>query len=346
MLDSWGSWLAWGAPGIAFLRSGTLGLVEPGRAGERQLSAETRLRGPIAWTRTNEVVATRVERPGDDETMQLVRIALDGTVDALTPAGGRYGRMAVSGPTGRIVVSHRPRGTEDWQLDEIDPATGARRVFYDSPVDDVEPVFGPDGLSIAFIKQHRFDEGILTTLTPAAGETGLGLDAHPSSPPSWAPDGSALLYASGRECLRWGVYRAPDDRVTNRCRFTGTTRRDMLRGSPFRDYLVGGEGGDRLLGGGGPDSLDAGSGDDVVDGGGDRDLLFGRGGADTLLGGGGPDVISAGTGRDRVDAGKGNDVVRVRDGRRDTVACGPGRADIVYVDRLDVLRDCEFVERV
>jgi Tol biopolymer transport system component len=341
-----GTWPVWGAPGIAFLRSGTLWLVDPGRAGERQVSAETRLRGPIAWTRTNEVVATRVERPGDDETMQLVRVGLDGAVTALTPASGRYGRMTVSGPTGRIVVSHRPRGTEDWQLDEIDPASGARRVFFDSPALDVEPAFAPDGVSLAFVKQFRIDEGVLTTLTPLAGETGLGLDAHPSSPPAWAPDGSGILYAAGHECLRWGIYRAPAARLTNRCRFTGTARADTLHGSPFRDYLVGREGRDHLVGGGGRDSIDGGSGDDVLDGGGDWDILVGRGGADLLLGGGGPDEITGGTGPDRVDAGRDNDVVHVRDGRRDTVACGPGRGDIVIADRLDILRDCERVERV
>ena len=165
--------------------------------------------------------------------------------------------------------------------------------------------------------------------------------------PSWAPDGSGILYAAGHECLRWGIYRAPTARLTNRCRFTGTSAcATRCTGSPFRDFLVGARGADRLVGGGGRDSIDGGSGDDVLDGGGDWDVLLGRGGADTLLGGGGPDEISAGTGPDRVDAGPGNDIVRVRDGWRDVVRCGPGRGDIVVADRLDVLRDCERVERV
>lgn len=340
------TWLAWGAPGIGFFRGGTLWHVDPGRSGVRQLTADSRLRGPLVWTRTNELVAIRIERPGDDETMQLVRVGLDGTVTALTPPGGRYGRMTVSGLTGRIVVSYRPRGVEDWQLDELDPATGGRRVFFDSPALDVEPAYAPDGVSLAFVKQHRIDEGILTTLTPLAGEIGLAFDAHPSSPPSWAPDGRGILYAAGHECLRWGIYHAPTVRLTNRCRFTGTSRPDTLRGSPFRDFLVGREGADRLVGGGGRDSIDGGSGGDVIDGGGDRDALLGRGGADTLLGGGGPDEISAGSGPDGVDAGPGNDVIRVRDGWRDVVRCGPGRGDIAVADRLDVLRDCERVERV
>jgi dipeptidyl aminopeptidase/acylaminoacyl peptidase len=341
------SWLAWGAPGIAFFRGGTLWHVDPGRTVDRQLTADTRLRGPLAWTPTNELVAIRIERPGDDETMQLVRIGLDGTITALTPASGRYGRMTVSGATGRIVVSHRPRGVEDWQLDELDPATGARRVFFDSPALDVEPAFAPDGVRLAFVEQNRIDEGFLTMLTPLGGESPVAYDAHPFSAPSWAPDGSGILYAAGHECLRWGIYRAPTSRLTNRCRFTGTARRDTLRGTQFLDFIVGREGADRLVGGGGRDSIDGGSGDDLLDGGGDRDALLGRGGDDTLLGGGGPDDIRAGTGRDRVDAGRGSDEVFVRDGWRDVVRCGAGRGDIVVADHRDVIAsDCERVFRV
>jgi Tol biopolymer transport system component len=341
------SWLAWGAPGIAFFRGGALWHVDPGRIGVRQLTPDARLRGPLAWTPTNELVAIRIERPGDDDTMQLVLVGLDGTVTALTPASGRYGRMTVSGATGKIVVAHRPRGVEDWQLDEVGPATGARRVFFDSTALDVEPAFAPDGVRLAFVQQDRIDEGILTMLTPLGGESPVAYDAHPFSAPSWAPDGSGILYTAGHECLRWGIYRAPATRLTNRCRFTGTTRADVLHGSPFRDYLVGREGRDRLVGGGGRDSIDGGSGDDVLDGGGDWDVLFGRAGADALLGGGGPDEIRPGSGRDRVGAGRGNDVVHVRDGWRDTVACGAGRGDIVVADRLDVVAsDCERVERV
>ena len=342
-----GGWLAWGPPGIAFFRGGTLWHLDPGRSGARQLTTDTRLRGPLAWTPTNGLVAIRIERPGDDETMQLVEVGLDGTVTALTPASGRYGRMTVSGANGKVVVSHRPRGIEDWQLDELDPRTGARRVFFDSPALDVEPAFAPDGVSLAFVKQFQIDEGVLTTLTPLAGEISIGFDAHPFSAPSWAPDGRAILYAAGRECQRWGIYRAPTTRLTNRCRFTGTPRADTLHGSAFRDFLVGGEGRDRLVGGGGRDSIDGGSGDDLLDGGGDWDVLLGRGGADTLLGGGGPDEIQAGSGRDRVDAGRDNDVVHVRDGWRDVVSCGAGRGDIVVADRRDVVAsDCERVERV
>ena len=71
-------------------------------------------------------------------------------------------------------------------------------------------------------------------------------------------------------------------------------------------------------------------------------MLLGRGGADMLLGGGGPDEL----GRRRAVTGStraGDDIVRVRDGWRDVVRCGPGRGDIAIADRLDVLRDCERI---
>ena len=227
------SWLVWSSRGIAFFRNRALWFAHSAGIEVREVSPDVRLRGPLAWSGT-DVAAIRVERPGDDETMQVVLVSLDGTVQALTPPSGRYGRMTVSRTTGRIVVAHRPRGVADWQLDELDPATGARRVLFDSMFDDVEPTFAPDGLRLAFLEQHRIDEGILTILSPLGGESGMAFDAHPFSPPSWAPNGGSLLYAAGHECPCAGASIAcarVTARLTNRCRFTGTARRDLLRGT-------------------------------------------------------------------------------------------------------------------
>jgi hypothetical protein len=43
-------------------------------------------------------------------------------------------------------------------------------------------------------------------------------------------------------------------------------------------------------------------------------------------------------------AGAGNDLVDARNGRIDTIDCGPGR-DVVWADRRDVVRNCEIVHR-
>lgn len=88
----------------------------------------------------------------------------------------------------------------------------------------------------------------------------------------------------------------------------GTSRNDTLKGLGGNDRLSGGRGNDRLEGGAGADRLDGGPG------------------RDTLLG------------------GVGNDTLLARDATRDLVDCGPGR-DTAFVDRFDVVRNCETVRR-
>ena len=83
---------------------------------------------------------------------------------------------------------------------------------------------------------------------------------------------------------------------------------------------------------------------DVIRGLGGNDRLYGRGGSDTLVGGPGNDLLDGGAGSDRLVAGAGNDTVKARDGRRDSIDCGPGR-DSVTADRADVVRGCERIAR-
>ncbi len=108
---------------------------------------------------------------------------------------------------------------------------------------------------------------------------------------------------------------------------------------------IGGPGDDRLVGTSGPDRLAGRAGDDLLAGARGGDLLAGGRGDDVLIGGGGPDRIVAGRGTDVVAAGAGRDVVRVRDGARDRVSCGPG-VDRGVADAVDdVAPDCERVRR-
>ena len=110
-----------------------------------------------------------------------------------------------------------------------------------------------------------------------------------------------LVFASGRECLRWGLYVINFKRVPSRAsripaassalpELTGVT------GTPFLDFLVG-MGGD--------------------------DVLRGLGGRDTLTGGAGRDVL---------EGGDGGDTIIARDGRRDIVRGGDEK-DSARVDR-------------
>jgi Ca2+-binding RTX toxin-like protein len=82
----------------------------------------------------------------------------------------------------------------------------------------------------------------------------------------------------------------------------------------------------------------------LLSGGPGNDVLRGHDGFDDMSGGGGGDVLTPLGGRDRARAGAGADLIRAADGRKDNVACGPGR-DKAIVDSHDDVRGCERVVR-
>jgi Ca2+-binding RTX toxin-like protein len=150
----------------------------------------------------------------------------------------------------------------------------------------------------------------------------------------------------------------------------GTDGRDTLSGTPGNDRICGLGGDDVILGLDGDDLLfgdacpppaaravtgaAAGDGNDTLTGGAGDDSLFGGGGDDRLAGGPGDDVLDGGPGRDRLVGGKGknryaggsgNDVLVARNGKRETVSCGPGKADRATADKRDKVRGCEKVKR-
>lgn len=176
-------------------------------------------------------------------------------------------------------------------------------------------------------------------------------DLHPYSPLSWSPDGSQIAFASGRQCLRWGIYvfdRRTDGvrRLTNQCEFAGTVGNDLLRGTPFLDFLNGGPGRDRIYGLAGPDRLTGDLGRDYLDGGSGPDVLYGGRSDDVVRGGDGRDrIYTEDRGRDQVFAGPGDDVIVSGGGTRDVISCGAGH-DTVVGDSLDrIAADCERVRR-
>ena len=68
-----------------------------------------------------------------------------------------------------------------------------------------------------------------------------------------------------------------------------------------------------------------------------------QGGAAAIHGGRGNDFLLGESGADRLSGGPGNDSIDALDGRRDTIACGPG-VDAVLADARDVIGiDCDRV---
>ena len=254
-------------------------------------------------------------------------IDADGSGSRLVGAGQNQAVNPTWSPDGRTIAfeTNRDRNFEIYSV-RVD-GTQLRNLTNAPGGDDRMPAWS--GNTIAFISNRDRKPGqlygfALFTLSPDGSNLQWHAeDVHPYSPPAWSPDGSKIAFASGRQCLRWGIYvfdRTTDGlrRVTNQCVFEGTLRADVIRGTAFLDFINGGPG---------------------------RDRLYGLAGADRIDGDLGGDYLDGGPGRDELLGGRGNDLIKSAGGSRDVVSCGPGR-DTVRADRLDrVMADCERVTR-
>ncbi|MBE2316987.1 hypothetical protein DVA67_013475 [Solirubrobacter sp. CPCC 204708] len=137
----------------------------------------------------------------------------------------------------------------------------------------------------------------------------------------------------------------------------GGPHNDTFNVGQGRDTLQPGDGYDvisystRLVGvtitlSGGADDGEPGEGDDVgavaeqADGGSGNDVLAANNLGNTLNGGAGNDALIGGTAEDRLVGNEGDDSIDARDGRFDSVDCGPGN-DVVFADPADLTQNCE-----
>jgi Ca2+-binding RTX toxin-like protein len=142
---------------------------------------------------------------------------------------------------------------------------------------------------------------------------------------------------------------------------------DTITGGPGNDTLTAGPGRDTFTGGDGDDSVDyrgrtagvtitldgraddgeAGEGDNVaadvenVSGGSGPDRIVAGAAGTRLTGGPGNDSITGSPQEDRVDGLEGDDTIDTRDGRYDSIDCGPG-TDTLLADPDDSAANCEI----
>jgi phospholipase C len=125
----------------------------------------------------------------------------------------------------------------------------------------------------------------------------------------------------------------------------GLLGNDVLNGLGGNDTLWGDLCNSKSAATGGNDTLNGGDGNDKLYGAGGNDTLNGNRGNDRLYGGADNDRLTGGAGTNSYDGGSGDDTINARNGKRETVDCGPGKRDLAIVDKADRVKGCERVRR-
>ena len=111
-------------------------------------------------------------------------------------------------PDGERILYASDRGGS-FDIWSIRPDGSGNQRLTDGPQDETLPAWSPNGGRIAYIQEtgESYGEAVLRTMgRDGAAQSTVGADAHGFSQPAWSFDGLKLVYASGRECLRWGLY--------------------------------------------------------------------------------------------------------------------------------------------
>jgi eukaryotic-like serine/threonine-protein kinase len=115
-----------------------------------------------------------------------------------TPAGtlaepGDYANAAVSPNGTRIAVARGSAGSRDLAVIDVARGTTTRLTF--DPADDDNPVWSPDGRSIAFSSTRTGQPRLYLKPVDGSGDERLLIE-RPGIPTSWSTDGRVLLFVS------------------------------------------------------------------------------------------------------------------------------------------------------
>jgi hypothetical protein len=356
--DGPGLFPSWAGDSIAVTVGSSLQLIELLAVGGRRVLVPsyvkpTQSTGVAVWSPDRSRLAFGVMLDAGEGGIGIANA--DGSGVRIIASGANQSVNPTWAPDGQTIAFETSRD-RDFEIYSVRADGTHLRNLTNSPQgDDRMPAWSGDTIAFISNRDRRsadpYGFALFTIAPDGSNLQWHAEDLHPYSPLSWSPDGSQIAFASGRQCLRWGIYvfdRRTDGvrRLTNQCEFAGTLGNDLLRGTPFLDFLNGGPGRDRIYGLAGPDRLTGDLGADYLDGGPGSDVLYGGRSDDVVRGGDGNDrIFTEDRGRDHVFGGRGNDVIVSGGGTRDVIWCGTGR-DTVVADHLDrIAADCEQVRR-
>ncbi|MDQ4071227.1 MAG: hypothetical protein M3203_17420 [Actinomycetota bacterium] len=259
----------------------------------------------------------------------VYKVNIDGT--GVTPLAStpQEDSLPFWSPDGTVIAysSRREDPTADVHL--MDSFGNNVRNITNSPGEDSWPNWSPDGSQIAFhsrrhdpageeIYRMNADGSNVTRLTFNEGPVQASFDIFPA----WSPDGSRIVWNSGRNATNFGevyhmnaitgdvdIVRVTDHpAVDQRCDWQPLCTiygAGDIQGTEGDDIICGSEGPDRIAGLGGNDIIYGFGGNDQIAAGDGNDRVFGGLGADDITGGPGGDFLSGGPGGDRISAERG-----------------------------------------
>lgn len=305
-----------------------------------------------AWHPDGSQIVYQRSLPG--LSFEIFKVNIDGT--GVTPLASTPAEDSLPfwNPDGTIIAFGSRRTDPAADIHLMDSFGGNVSPPLGVPgVEDSWPNWSPDGSQLAFHSRREDAAGEEIYRMPAAGAPATRLTNNPGPVqasfdifPAWSPDGSRIVWNSGRAIGPDGfgeIYtmNATDGsgivRITNNaaidqrcdwqpvCSIYGSGN---IAGTEGPDVICGSEGDDRISGLGGNDIVYGFGGNDQFIGGDGADRMFGGLGSDSFIGGTGADFLSGGPGNDRffgdatdrLDVGAGTDQCVINGA---PVACPP-----------------------
>lgn len=117
-------------------------------------------------------------------------------VAALVAAGLAPARLILAQDGGPGVIVYASDRTGNYEIYSLDPETGQREQLTDDPGADLEPVWSPDGETIAFVSDRDGDFEVYVMRADGSEVRQLTRNFAEDRMPRWQPNGEYIIFSS------------------------------------------------------------------------------------------------------------------------------------------------------
>jgi dipeptidyl aminopeptidase/acylaminoacyl peptidase len=150
--------------------------------------------------------------------------AVLGLVLNLGPLSAAGPLTALPGPRGNGLIAFVTTGSGNSEIDTM-MIDGANPVnVTNSPDDDADPAWSPNGRQMAFTRTHAGNSDVYPMKANGTAQTRLTTNTAVESEPTWSPDGAKIAFTSSRDGNREIYSMSPTG--ANQTRLTTTAAQD------------------------------------------------------------------------------------------------------------------------